>query len=338
MYINRIILRDVRNFKNLDITLRNEWTKEHLKSVLFTGPNGSGKSTLLEVTHLVWLGLYAWLKEASLADLFKVEDGLVAIELVDFFDEPYWIYSFHNKSRIPTSLSHYLDFMNDVPKHRQINVYGSNLAGNATIKQRINEQLDRLLVGISDAELLPNMIYLTAVERSVTEYGVNREFSPEPFYKWRVTYNPQATEWQKSLEGMIAHHTVRNPDEVARVIEAANKFLVDKEIYLDVNSLKLMVRIGETIHHYSELSSGERQAILLLFMVTRWLMPGGIVLIDEPDLYLHISLQRQFIHTVEKIVHGRGGQLLVTSHSPTLWEEFNERQRINLAEEDQHDD
>lgn len=336
MYINRIILRDVRNFKNLDITLRNDWTKEHLKSVLFTGPNGSGKSTLLEVVYLVWFGLYAWLKESSLADLIKVKDGLVAIELVDFFDEPYWIYTFRNKRPIDTSKSDYLDFLNNVPQHRQINVYGSNRGGDAAIKRHINEQLDKLLVGVSGAESMPNIVYLTAEERSIAVPDDKIEIQPENFYKWLVTYNPQTTRWQETLEGMIAHHTVRNPDQVAGVIKAANKFLVDKEIFLDVNSLKLMVHIGDTQHHYTELSSGEKQALLLLFMVTRWLMPGGIVLIDEPDLYLHVSLQRSLIRRLEEIVAEKNGQLIVTSHSPTMWENFNLRQRFNLNREEQH--
>ena len=87
-----------------------------------------------------------------------------------------------------------------------------------------------------------------------------------------------------------------------------------------------------TSHHIDDLSAGERQCLILMFMVSRWLMEGGIVLIDEPDLHLHVSLQRQFAHELERVVDRKHGQLIVTSHSPTMWEEYNERQRIELGE------
>jgi predicted ATP-binding protein involved in virulence len=64
-------------------------------------------------------------------------------------------------------------------------------------------------------------------------------------------------------------------------------------------------------------------------------MQGGVVLVDEPDLHMHVSWQRQFIHTLEKIVFEKNGQLIVASHSPTLWEEYGARQRFDLMLEPQ---
>ena len=87
MYINRIILRDVRNFKHLDITLRNDWTEQHLKSVLFTGPNGSGKSTVLEVITVLWESLkdYAfWVDYRQGDNSLTKHAGFCAIELCNF--------------------------------------------------------------------------------------------------------------------------------------------------------------------------------------------------------------------------------------------------------------
>ena len=37
--------------------------------------------------------------------------------------------------------------------------------------------------------------------------------------------------------------------------------------------------------------------------IFKWLENGGIVLIDEPDFHLHVSLQSHFIHELEKVVH-----------------------------------
>lgn len=40
----------------------------------------------------------------------------------------------------------------------------------------------------------------------------------------------------------------------------------------------------------------------MLFTVQRWLQPGGVVLIDEPDLHLHPSLISPLLASIENIV------------------------------------
>ena len=69
----------------------------------------------------------------------------------------------------------------------------------------------------------------------------------------------------------------------------------------------------------------------MLFMVQRWLQPGGVVLIDEPDLHLHPSLVSPLLATLENIIRGRSGQLIITSHATELWQRYdNLGLRINL--------
>lgn len=46
----------------------------------------------------------------------------------------------------------------------------------------------------------------------------------------------------------------------------------------------------------------------MLFTVQRWLQPGGVVLIDEPDLHLHPSLISPLLASIENIV-AENGQL-----------------------------
>ncbi len=40
----------------------------------------------------------------------------------------------------------------------------------------------------------------------------------------------------------------------------------------------------------------------MLFTIQRWLKPGGIVLIDEPDLHLHPSVIAPLLAAIENIV------------------------------------
>ncbi|WP_141008311.1 AAA family ATPase, partial [Shigella sp. FC1967] len=78
---------------------------------------------------------------------------------------------------------------------------------------------------------------------------------------------------------------------------------------------------GDT-HTLDEMSSGEHQVLIMLFMVQRWLQLGGVVLIDEPDLHLHPSLVQPLLATLENIIQKKKGQLILTSHATDVWQRY----------------
>lgn len=47
--------------------------------------------------------------------------------------------------------------------------------------------------------------------------------------------------------------------------------------------------------------------LIMIYLISRWLQPGGIVLIDEPDLYLHPSLVSGLLANLERLVAGQAG-------------------------------
>jgi ABC-type transport system involved in cytochrome c biogenesis ATPase subunit len=201
----------------------------------------------------------------------------------------------------------------------------------------INSQKERLAVGVDDAKTLPNLIFLEAETRTlVTPTSRHRpDVYTEPLYQWLVTYEARER-WEGHIESMLRNLKIRDDRLFKKTIAQISSFFSeDKKITDFDDNLRLQVQIGSgrrNTHYIDDLSAGERQCLILMFMVSRWLMEGGIVLIDEPDLHLHVSLQRQFIHELERVVESRNGQLIVTSHSPTMWEEYHERQRIELGQ------
>nr|MCU0482127.1 AAA family ATPase [Anaerolineae bacterium] len=84
MYIHRIIIRNFRNFENLDITLFDDDLQRPLDSVLLIGPNGSGKTTLLRVISALWENFGGWLHSDSLRNPFLIKSELVAMEIRHF--------------------------------------------------------------------------------------------------------------------------------------------------------------------------------------------------------------------------------------------------------------
>jgi len=84
-------------------------------------------------------------------------------------------------------------------------------------------------------------------------------------------------------------------------------------------------------HSLDELSAGEHQVLILIYLISRWMQRGGIVLIDEPDLYLHPSLVDPLLSSLEKLVAENDGQLLITSHAVDIWRRYeNHGKRIEL--------
>lgn len=73
---------------------------------------------------------------------------------------------------------------------------------------------------------------------------------------------------------------------------------------------------GQTLG-FSKLSTGEKQLLLIILRV--FLTQGGpaVVFLDEPEVSLHISWQRQIIDVIQRL--NPQTQLFITSHSPSIF-------------------
>ena len=68
----------------------------------------------------------------------------------------------------------------------------------------------------------------------------------------------------------------------------------------------------------SDLSSGEQHQIILLFELIFNLESGSIVLIDEPEISLHVAWMRMFISDLLEILKLHNAQAIVVTHSPQI--------------------
>lgn len=338
MYIHRIVLRDVRNFRHLDITFENEWTKEPLKSVLLLGPNGSGKTTIVQTVAALWEVFGHWLQFQFVSKIHELplilrNASYAAVEIVELYEKPIWVY---------VALDHKLA-EEVIRQTAPDGIWIGNHNGTWEVTpnkfdpswaRSLHFRREQLQAGASDVRSLSNIVFLTAnrrfIERPQVDYAATA-YAESP-YQWLVTYQAHES-WHGHIESMLRNLKLRSPDAFYEIVERLNHFLVNKKLTDFDRNLRLIVETPTSSHAIDELSAGEQQCLIMMFMVSRWLSPGGIALIDEPDLHLHVSLQRHFIHELEKVVHERNGQLIVTSHSPTMWEEFSERQSILLERE-----
>ncbi len=100
---------------------------------------------------------------------------------------------------------------------------------------------------------------------------------------------------------------------------ALNARLLNKEIHVnDSNGLSVTKKTtGETIK-LTDLSSGEQHEVILMTDLLFNAPPGSLVLIDEPEISLHVAWQVRFIQDVERIAQECNFNFVVATHSPQI--------------------
>lgn len=90
------------------------------------------------------------------------------------------------------------------------------------------------------------------------------------------------------------------------------KIQIKKDIGLSVVNDK-----GENIE-LSQLSSGEQQEIVLFYELIFEASKGCWLLIDEPEISLHIAWQRMFTHDLIKVSDYKKFHIIIATHSPQI--------------------
>lgn len=68
----------------------------------------------------------------------------------------------------------------------------------------------------------------------------------------------------------------------------------------------------------SDLSSGEQHELVLYYELLFKIEPGSLILIDEPEISLHIGWQNEFLNDLMKVIDLAGFDVLIATHSPDI--------------------
>lgn len=68
----------------------------------------------------------------------------------------------------------------------------------------------------------------------------------------------------------------------------------------------------------NELSSGEQHEVVLLYELIFNTNPSTLVLIDEPEISLHVTWQKEFLNDLLNIIKMQNFQVMVATHSPSI--------------------
>ncbi len=107
--------------------------------------------------------------------------------------------------------------------------------------------------------------------------------------------------------------------QISKFKEILDKKLVNKEILFD-KTKGFTFRIKKTgkLLDGTQLSSGEQQQLVLLYELIFNTSPKTLVLIDEPELSLHITWQQEFLSDMLDIIRSNSFRLIIATHSPQI--------------------
>lgn len=349
MKIQSLHFLDVGALIEQDISLINDWDDSVETQVLLSGTNGSGKSTVLRAVAMLWEVLGYWLDhQKPLPRNHPAREWLqrwgscgIVLTNVPYTDKPIFLsYGEADLTRklIEKLIPHYgnTDFV----------MFGEVITNDKRGHLRSNDteffekwvEARRKMVLTFEKTPLPNVIFLDAEERRWVSprRKVGEHVAESSAMRWLPRYIA-SEDWRGQLEALLITLKTTQLKTYHKVIRSMNEFLSGKEIDPDIkqgeNRLRVKIKNqrGQS-HSLDELSAGEHQVLILIYMLSRWAEQGAIVLIDEPDLYLHPSLVNGLLANLEKLVADLEGQLIITSHQPEIWRRYeNSGKRIELS-------
>jgi len=101
-------------------------------------------------------------------------------------------------------------------------------------------------------------------------------------------------------------------------IDVVNDLLVNKSVYINErNILSARMDNGAALP-IDKLSSGERQILIMYYLLLFEAKQGSLIIIDEPEISLHVGWQQRLGKTFSDIARLRGMHMAVATHSPQV--------------------
>ena len=309
MKIQRLFLRNVRNIKELDLDFRDPVTGKPMSRIVLAGANGSGKTTILECIFELIRSL-----GSSKLDAPYLEQGTGNARLTlqpTKTSKGQWVILFNMAPTVEERRGSYLSWQYYGDERR----FERETDGDIHEVFSGNPELsDQFFAGTSLLYLPDNRRPLSTMSGPIT---------PEEESLWAYRYIP-TDQWKGSVESYLVWQNYLDledrdkglkADRFQQVTGSANHIL-DRKRIVGVERGRVIVEVkGKLKHGLDDLSSGERQLVLLLVEISRHIKPGSLILIDEPEISLHPAWQRGLMAALDKIIEQYDAQVILATHS-----------------------
>jgi len=360
MFVNRLRFRKVKPLHRDIPEGGGEFSEPARKRLLLQGGNGSGKTTIFETIATLWTFWGEWIEvgegngpPSHQLKHFLARADLAAMEVDSVFPgmRPLWIGV--------GAYSAWADLKQTYPDHAFAGLHRSGREWHIELPSQTGIDLrfvrTQTLLGMPIArpiapqpiittaglaqsvfrtEVFANVVFFPSEGRNIPGLKKSAELLDMIPYNWLARFDRKI-----NLDSVLLTVKAREPERFEECLKFVNLALGHrgKRITGFGEDGRLVVEgeaeSGQSYQHsIEELSSGEKQMLLMLGFTIAFLRPGGILLIDEPDLHIHISMVDQLLASLEAIVQQRQGQFIVASHSEQVWNWFSrEEEHIELG-------
>ncbi len=331
MKVQHLFLRNVRSIKSLDLDFRDPVTDKSMSRIVLAGANGSGKTTILECIF----GLLSAAEQYGTGEIDQYSK-LQGVEIDLSADvQLQLIFEVRSISDGPVMLS--VVYGANGPVADELSVSEKAIVGGKSRSRRVRQiktplsekspLFARLAGSIQNAsqregETVGSILYFPHNRHLPSVPQGELGFEPR-LYKWAYRYQA-GDQWKGSTESYLFSLNYLDLEDRDRKMPA-NRFSQAVELVNSILDGKRIARIqkgrviiettdGQT-HGLGDLSAGEKQLVLLLIEITRRIVPGGVILIDEPEISLHAAWQRALVAALDKIIEQYDAQVILATHS-----------------------
>ena len=349
MKIQSCYLENVRGLPSMRLDFVDPVSQQVRQRTVIAGSNGSGKTTILEsIGELLGFANFQRLKWVQLSDS---SGRLVVTELPPDTARELAIESNSDNSK---QIKYIGPVLSTIDAHHPIG-NGAN-SGDITILG-LASQITKLIRDAKEKSGgYPNCIYFPSEKRQLQKKEVGEVVAEPSSYEWVYRFD-DSQKWRGSLESFISslywrdlqtwydesketndhktngHKTTgHDQGEFSQFVKTINRFLSGKQIQgVDRQTFRVLVETDRGIDlSFDQLSSGEKQIILLLGELQRRIQHGSVVLIDEPEIHLHPRWQRMLMQALTDLCDAYDAQLIITTQSEEIANSVYEHELLLL--------
>jgi ABC-type Mn2+/Zn2+ transport system ATPase subunit len=202
---------------------------------------------------------------------------------------------------------------------------------NLPIFETLLQQLENAFAQQKVIEKMPLVYFFEAHDREIQDIRYSSIPQEKRNYEIAHRYTPKKDDLKKTL----VFYDYAHPEKFHDLTNWVNQHvLVGKRIEkIDRPNFQVVIKTKDGKEHGLELlSSGEESLLIIATQLYLIASQNAIFLIDEVDQSLHPEFQEKVIRLLRQLQQDKGCQILVSSHSETIWNHFEKKGFIDLTE------
>lgn len=199
--------------------------------------------------------------------------------------------------------------------HLDVNIIvGINGSGKTTMLSEINKELTKRNVNRNSYIYVPSVDNLIPRDKRKKESALTQELN---FYIYDIKDGPSLFSYRISTLDALPHYRSKVDERVKIFCDLVDSLFKDtgKKVRLENNTFFITTKEEKLTP--ADLSSGEKQILLLLLRIFLLNEKESVVLIDEPENSLDISWQYKLIDIMTQL--NPNAQFFITTHSPSIF-------------------